>query len=230
MPNKPTPGKGEQQIPKQNTAEEHDSTPTKEIQAPSKIHLWVDTVNKSIQILAVVIAGIWTWIIYARTNAPGLVPKLNLRSELSWADTADKDVCMAAFHVWAKNESQGAFEIDTIKVTAQLLDLTKAPKPSDSEDPFPLDLKFADVNGKNLNVGDSDILRRDLLAHYSPGTEYNSESTFLFRWLPNRLIVFRAVLSGQELGDFLMFAASQKISEDTWSSAQLCGQKVRNTK
>ena len=190
----------------------------------SNFHRRVDTTNKLIQIVAVVIAGMWTWIVFARTSAPGLEPKLNLRSALSWSDTADNDVCAAAFHVWAKNEGQRAFEIHTIRVTAQLVDLSNLPKLPDSGDPLPLDLKFADAHGRFLNIGDTDIFRSDLLAHYSPGIEYNSEATFLFRRLKNRLIVFRAKLTGRESKN-LPFAVLQEVSDDSWSSDQLCGQK-----
>lgn len=200
------------------------------VQPPSNIHTWVDTANKLVQIVAVLVAGIWTWSVFSRTNAPGLEAKLNVRSELSWSDTADKDVCSAGFHVWAKNDGERAFEIDKVSVTAEIVDLEGLPKPPESGEPVPIDLKFIEGHGHKLDVGDAEPLRTDLIAHYAPGVEDNSEATFRFRRLTNRLILFRADLSGRESKVLLPLTQLQPVADYTWQSDQLCGQKVDDTK
>jgi hypothetical protein len=206
------------------------SKPTGEGQQPSKIHAWVDTINKLVQIVAVLVAAIWTWSVFSRTNAPGLEPKLNVRSELSWSDTDDKDVCTAAFHMGAKNDGQRAIEIETISVAAQIVDLNTLPKPPESGEPLPIDLKFIREHGHELDVGDAEPLPTDLVDHYAPGVQDDSEATFRFRRSPNRLILFRADLTGRESRVLLPLTRLKSLSDYTWQSDQLCGQKISSPK
>ena len=243
MPDEPSPPKDQlpAAIEGQSRQKEEPANPTsgKTAELVSKpeprdwqscVNLWIDTVNKFIQIVAVVIAGIWTWNVFARTSAPGLESKLSMRSELSWGDTADKDVCSAMFHVWAKNDGQRAFDVTGIRITAYLLDLSRLPKPSESGDPFPLDSKFIETQGRALKVGDAGSYTADLGGHYSPGTQNDSETTFRFRKLSNRLVEFRADIDGEESSVLLPFASKQSFSNYTLYSDQLCGQNASSAK
>jgi hypothetical protein len=192
------------------------------IKTSSKIHAWIDSGNKIVQIIALFIAGVWTSAIFVRTSAPGLESKLYLRSEVSWQDTADKDVCTGAFRVWVKNESQRDFDIDTVRVTARLVDMKAIPEPSAPENPIAISPQFL-REGRVLNMGDAQPLPLDLIDHYAPGTQNESEATYRFRRLPNQLIFLRTDVSGKESKVLFPPVAQREISNYTWTSDQLCG-------
>ena len=195
---------------------------------PTGVHLWVDTINKMVQILAVFVAAWWTYSLFSRTSAPGLESKLSMRSELHWHDTASKDVCTAMFHVWAKNDGLRSFDLDRAAVTAQLLDLKTVPKPAEGV-AVPVNPKFVQEHGSDIKLDDIEPIPSDLLGHYAPGAQNDSEVTFRFQRLPGHFIVFKLDLGGRESKVLLPFATLQPVSNYTWASDQLCGQNVKET-
>jgi len=198
--------------------------------APTTIHTWIDTLNKLAQVAALVVAGIWTWNVFARTSAPGLEPKLGLGSELNWIETGGKGSCKGSFHVFVKNEGQRNFEITNVQITAHLLDAGSLGEPPANGDPIPLDYKSIESKGTELRLGDTDTYKEDLSGHYSPGTQNDSDTIFLFKKLPNRLIEFRANLTGKESKVLLPFAAEQTLSNYTVAKDKLCGEKTSGVK
>src|SRR6266436_263013 len=192
----------------------------------SNFHTWIDTLNKLVQIVAVLIAGMWTWSVFARTSAPGLESKLSLRCELNWTETADKHVCNAVFHVSAKNDGQRGFDISEVTIQGYALDLATLPKPPETGDPILLDSKFIENYGRKLKLSDAVSFLADLDGHYAPGTQNDSEITFQFGKRSNQLIEFRAYFAGKESRVLLPFAAMQPVSNYTSARDQLCGQNV----
>src|SRR6266404_4616262 len=77
--------------PKQNSQASGQGTSASESakEEPKGFHGWVDTINKVFQILAIIVAGIWTYTVFQRTSAPNLETNFGIDSEIHWAETAD---------------------------------------------------------------------------------------------------------------------------------------------
>jgi hypothetical protein len=197
---------------------------------PPTIHTWIDTTNKLAQIAALLVAGVWTWNVFARTSAPGLEPKLGLRSELTWIETGSSNSWKVSFHVFVKNEGQRNFEVTGVEITAHLLDASTLGEPPETGDPISLDYQLIESKGTELRLGNTESYWDDLSGHYSPGTQNDSDTTFLFKKLPNRLIEFRAQLDGKESKVLLPFATKQTLTNYTVAEDKLCGETAGDAK
>jgi hypothetical protein len=230
MPEESTDGKVKEPSQEQPARPETRPTPPAPVEPkhPTGIHLWADTGNKIVQILAVFVAAWWTYSLFSRTSAPGLESKLSMRSELHGRDTSRKDVCTATFHVWAKNDGLRSFDLDRVAVTAQILDLKTVPKPAEGA-AVPINPKFVREHGRDITLDDIEPIPSDLLGHYAPAAQNDSEVTFRFQRLPDHFIVFKLDLGGRESKVLLPLATLQPVSNYTWASDQLCGQKVKET-
>jgi hypothetical protein len=113
------------------------------------ISTWVDTTNKIMQILALLVAGWWTWNLWNRTSAPGLESKLNVQADLSWNPSSDKTECQASLSIDLKNEGQRSIEVDVVTITAWVIDLQFFPAPSKLQPTF-FDPEFIESKGPSV--------------------------------------------------------------------------------
>jgi len=184
--------------------------------------MWVDTASKLAQIVAIALAGVWTYYTFFRTNAPSLENKLDMRSETYWSKTRDEKTCMGMFHVWIKNDGLSSFDIENINLPAWLVDPEAlAGSPADAS-PSLLDFHQVEARENPLYKGDPEPIKSDVVAHYSPGSQYDSEVAFLFKKSPSQLVVFKLDVDGHGSKP-LIFPSGKKVHNYTWDREKVCG-------
>lgn len=70
------------------------------------------------QVAALVIAGIWAYYIFGQKEAPSLEPMADIKSDISWHDSADTSFCRGIFKVTMQNTGNSTFEITKVHMKA----------------------------------------------------------------------------------------------------------------
>jgi hypothetical protein len=192
-------------------------------------HAWVATINQMVQILAIVIAGFWTWKVFHQTVAPGLEPKTPIDTAIYWAAVPGTDVCEARFEVSVKNEGQVPFDIDDVKVTGWLVDLEeKNLLPKDSLAPTHLGPEVTDENdpksAKPFDTRNGDPIKADLSDHYPPGGHTLTSTQYFFKRRPKTVVILLANIYGTRPSGLLpFFSKKEKLKNYSYAIDQVCG-------
>jgi hypothetical protein len=191
-------------------------------------HVWVDTLNKLIQIVALFVAGFWAWKVFQQTVVPSLEPKFPVDTAIHWAKVPGTDACQARFEVVVKNDGQVAFDIQSVKVTGWTVDLKKSKLiPDNAMLPAHLDPAITeagrDDGAKEFDTGNGDPVQPDLIDHYPPGVQSTSTANFFFKRRPQTLVIMLAELKGERRSSFLPFAKKLPIENYSYAIDQVCG-------
>jgi len=196
--------------------------------APKGFHRWVDTINKLIQILAVLIGGIWVWKVFQQTVVPGLEPKIPVDTEIHWAMVPGTAVCQGRFEVSVKNDGLIPFDVTKVMVTGWIVDLEKAKLiPQDSVTPAHLDPAITKPGRADsiepFETGNGDPVEADLKDHYPPGGKSSSSANFFFKQRPKTVVILLANLEGERPASYLPFAKKLPIANYSYAIDQVCG-------
>jgi hypothetical protein len=212
-------------------------------------HQWVDTANKLLQIVAIVIAGCWAWIGFQQTVAPGLEPKLGISSELHWASlqslpgrnarrTAEN--CQGSLQIKVNNPGKRAFDVTKVTIRGWLIPLdqqelqqqlaqrkilnldwvrTKFPPFYDS------DLSYThEKDGKSVDENDEDYVSWDLRDHYSEGVDNTTSFEFIFPRDPRMIVAFYVDVEGTRPSSYWPFISHPvQTGNYTYQVDQVCG-------
>jgi len=82
------------------------------------VQRWSDCAKNIFQILALIIAGIWTYLLFIRTEVPTLEYRTNTNSKLYWSETSRPGECIAHFNVTHKNIGRSSYKISAYRLRA----------------------------------------------------------------------------------------------------------------
>lgn len=186
------------------------------------INVWVDTASKIAQIFAIALAGVWTYYVFFRTNAPSLESKLNVRSEIYWSNASDDKTCIGVFHAWVKNDGLSSFDIEDINLRAWLVGTDFMAGSLADSSPILLDFHHVESSDVPFYQGEPEPIKSDVAAHYSPGSQNDSEIAFLFKKSPGQTVLFRLALAGRG-SKSLFFPIGKEVYNYTWARDKVCG-------
>jgi hypothetical protein len=144
---------------------------------------WSEVVKNIAQVIAVVIAGLWTVYLFNQQEAPTLELRGTIDSNLTWAKLANSDNCEAVMRVTFENKGKSSIDIGEVHVRGWKYRQEKA----DTVFADYLDLEKVQNEGelffdKTYNVGGNSAkenLPLPFIQHYPPGTAY----THNFSWI-----------------------------------------------
>jgi hypothetical protein len=146
------------------------------------IKVWSEIVKNIAEILAILIAGLWTYNLFLREDAPALELRATIDNNLTWTKLADNNSCEAVMRVHFENTGTSTFDITKVYVTGWKFRLEK----SDQTFAEYFDLEKIKRSGelffeKTYDVANSseESLLQPFVQHYSPGDMY----THNFRWV-----------------------------------------------
>jgi len=206
----------------------------------------VDIINKSMQIAAILVAGIWTLLIFIRTSAPNLEPKPAVTSEIAWTSFPTTDACNAQFSVTIKNLGQRSFNIEDAVVTVWLQDVMEQVPASKEEESaghtkgkytlYPdssaqIRLITPDIvrkspdrnNVENASFhGRAESISTQLPGHYSPGASITTSSNFIVRKSPTKFVIMDVDVTGTDSAVWIPFLHN-RIEGQSWAISRVCG-------
>lgn len=75
-----------------------------------------------VQIIAILVAAIWTYLVFVRTEGPLLEARASAHSDLVWYPSSAYDACIAQLYVTFENIGKAAFRIDRVQLRAWSFD------------------------------------------------------------------------------------------------------------
>jgi hypothetical protein len=78
---------------------------------------WSEITKNYVQVLAIIIAGIWTYVIFFKKDAPSLESIVNLSSNLRKQNTLNANVNEFTFDVTFKNNGISAIDIRKVRIS-----------------------------------------------------------------------------------------------------------------
>jgi hypothetical protein len=79
---------------------------------------WSEVIKNFAQIIAIIIAGFWTYHLFKQKDAPGLEIRGAASTNLSWSKLRDTDNYLVDFYATIKNEGTSSFDVSKIHVQA----------------------------------------------------------------------------------------------------------------
>jgi hypothetical protein len=153
-----------------------------------RVHSLVDIIKGAVEILAICIAGFWTYSVFIRSEEPSLTARPEMTGRLSWRPAVGHpDACIAFFDVRVRNSTKATQSLSRMTATVTEIEL-----PDTSGDV--VDLLRANLHERRLTEivepGRADTSWRK---KFAPG----EGSTYQFAWLvkrePKRLLRFAAI-------------------------------------
>ncbi|HEX5603357.1 MAG TPA: hypothetical protein VFX63_12440 [Pyrinomonadaceae bacterium] len=96
---------------------------------------WSEVIKNFAQIVAIVIAGFWTYHLFMQKDAPGLEVRGAAYSDLTWSRLRDSDSYLVDYHPSISNEGNSSFDISKINVKAWQFDPETQPERLNYVDP-----------------------------------------------------------------------------------------------
>jgi len=149
-----------------------------------------EIVKNIAQILARVIAGVWTYYLFGQKEAPSLEPLADVNSSLSWQNTKNDDACRAIFKIIFQNTGNSSFDISKIHLRGWLCDKMQD---TTKEVTF-LDIDEVQNSGKKIfdKTYESNGARGLLpfIIHYPPNSAFNHSFDWEVKNIGNKWICF----------------------------------------
>jgi hypothetical protein len=108
-----------------------------------QIHSWTDVASHIAQVIALVLAGIWTYKTFFESERPSLEAKPDVASELSWAAAPDPGFCDAQFKIEFQNNGKQSLDTAAIRVEGWLAE----PREPSGGDPTLIDPDYLQKEG-----------------------------------------------------------------------------------
>jgi len=155
---------------------------------------WSEVAKNVAQILALLVAGIWTYEKFVRTESPLHTPKGKTSGELIWEATADPSICQANFILRLENTGTQPFTVSSVKVSAWLF-----------EPPISPDTPLAFLDEAEILRSKPDFERSfqniALCREYAPQAIAHQMFSWFLRKLPRKALFVRGqLISDQPLG------------------------------
>jgi len=151
----------------------------------NKIWSNTDPISKWLQVVALCVAGYWTFKTFDLGEAPSLKPTASVAGELHWESIGKTENCFMSFHVSIKNIGKTALDVDRVHVRAWH---------SNFPSPNPSSPSFFDVDALQESAPQIDqaFSSGNLVQHYLP--QVSSGETFTWAIGPQEpgIYLFRA--------------------------------------
>ncbi|HLY24385.1 MAG TPA: hypothetical protein VKT83_18110 [bacterium] len=146
---------------------------------------WTEVAKAIVQIIAIIIGGIWTYNKFIRTEAPSLEQFHVSQAQLKWHVLPQKDMCAASVAVTLLNG--GTTPVDVNSLQARVWEFVWP----QSDKAF-LDLNQVEATSPVFNrTFSANVAESALLGHYRLNSPHTDTFTWIFKKLKNRLLVFR---------------------------------------
>ncbi|MEI6946715.1 hypothetical protein V9K67_05890 [Paraflavisolibacter sp. H34] len=144
---------------------------------------WSEIVKNYVQVLAVIIAGVWAYNLFLKKEAPGLESVVNLNTVLNKYPTINKDANNFTFYVEFKNNGISAVDISKVKIAVWKfkLDLKNVSKPTY--------INIEEIEKSGTSIFEKEYPNKDsrknvdilypFVQHYSPGSSYSHN----YQWI-----------------------------------------------
>jgi hypothetical protein len=142
---------------------------------------WIEVIKNIVQILAIIIAGFWTYILFVQQDAPILEPRASTNGNLSIQPIQNSDNCELIYNVGLRNIGTTSFDVTKVTVKgwnfqrqapgefAQFLDVQLIQKQAN----LFFNKAYTDENN------DPDVTKPFYIEHYPPDHQYNNT----FSWI-----------------------------------------------
>jgi hypothetical protein len=194
---------------------------------------WVDILNKSLQIAAILVAGVWAGSVFWETVKPALDPKLNVTGDITWTMVPDTDFCEAHFTLNVKNPGPRSVDVESATVRIWVTDLSTEKDTQGNSVLEPLEAKANPIDVKLLTGDDNeaaekrvvyksgtlDPLFRDIVGPYLPMGESQSSQIILFKKNAHAFTLIKVDLSGSGS----IFFGSKHLDNYGYAMDRVCG-------
>lgn len=154
-----------------------------------------EILKNAAQILAIVIAGIWTYYLFGQKEAPSLEPRADVYSSLSWQNKGEDSTCRAVFNVVFHNTCNTSFDVSKILLRGWLFDKLTENKNGIAF----LDIDSIQNSGDNffnktypaINNSKSSSNINPFIIHYPPDASYNHSFEWEIKNMKDKWICFK---------------------------------------
>lgn len=147
---------------------------------------WTDTASKLAQILALVLAGMWTYRTFYESEAPDLEARLDISSTVIWGDipTSD-DLCEAVVNVRVENPGKRAVDVKAVKVVGFVSDVPKKVDKPQYVSPESV------AHGDQFANESDPVSSKTLIGHFPPHSTRNDSFVWYFKKQPGKIAFWR---------------------------------------
>ena len=150
---------------------------------------WADTISKVAQVLALVLAGIWTYKTFYESEKPGLERRLSTSIARTWAAIPnDRDRCEVTLDVDVENTGKQAVDVTSVTIAGWISDRL----PQKSGTPQFFDSRDVEAGQKFFDKSvDSPIL----VGHFPPGSTRTDAFVWYFKNEPGKVALWKVKLT-----------------------------------
>jgi hypothetical protein len=190
--------------------------------ASEPINKSFDTVSKIVQILALVIAGWWTYLTFIRSVEPGLEFRGEGETNLTFFKGTDETTCIGSVNGRITNKGLTAFDVEEVTIKGWFTTTDTTGKQGGVPLPSPTTEKPSYINDYEIRATkqpfETIIVNKDskgssLIRHYPPGSNYDQSFTWLFLGKPGQNVLFQMEVTTKD--------PEQKIPP-AWISSAVC--------
>ena len=147
------------------------------------------------QVIAILIAGIWTYYLFGQKEAPGLEPRADAVSSLLWQLTEDENFCRAVFNVKFVNNGNSSYDISKVHIRGwhfgSIKDSVSDLSYFDIAEIQKTGEKIFDKVYENTESKIKGNVLLPFINHYSPGSSYNHSFEWEVKNIQNKWICFK---------------------------------------
>ncbi len=177
----------------------------------SKLREWSEIAKNITQILAIVVAGCWTYQMFIKTEAPSLEPRVKASGNLS-QEELDKGNCFVRFHVTVENTGKTSFAITEVQLRGWFVE--RRPMEKGSSEFFDIE----DIAQKASPFFQRSFHGGPFIQRYAPGNAFNHTYEWTVR-KAKMMVLMRAE-----------FRAKNPEGENQWNAYAwnwICGSQAR---
>lgn len=196
-----------------------------------KVNKSVDSINKIVQTLAIVIAGIWAYKSFFESVKPGLEFRGKVTTDLDWSLMTDETVCKAQFGATITNDGIRPFDVSDVNVRAWFYRIGDRPPAASDENEKIAVIAAPTINTPTLveenavenftpffNFETSDEQESVLIGHFPPQGGAHKTWSWFFKKEPERGVIFR-----------VDFRTKDNTAGYAWSTDEICGEPEKKT-
>ena len=154
---------------------------------------WTDTASKFAQILALILAGLWTYRTFYESEAPDLEARLDISSSVVWGEVPGSDgTCEAVVNVKVENTGKRAVDVTGMKVVGFISDIPKTAEKASY-------ISAASVERGDQFARESDkFLSKPLIGHFPPHASRNDSFVWYFKKQPAKIASWRFIFDTKQ--------------------------------
>lgn len=148
------------------------------------VQRWSDSAKNIFQILAITIAGIWTYLLFIRTEVPTLEYRTKTSSELGWSETHRPGECIANFNVTHENIGRSSYKVSAYRLRAWTFTMTRGDEEL---------LRYVDLQDiqNQKPLFDQRYTSGPFVTQFPPNTTFRHAFEWVAKEVPNTRMFFR---------------------------------------